>query len=183
MLDNYGGTAIFQVSPGHLTITEGAQHLACVRLGDRNLLRWYAACCGTPVGNTPGSHKFHFLGVIHACLDLDALDVPVHKALGPVRSRAFRKFALGDRTITNALPGSIWPFVFGGLRRMLRGRLTGAYRSSPFFDDTGTPVSAPHRLTPEERSRLPPYASALTSLGGSSPKARGSVVPPRRTRA
>ena len=160
VLDEYGGTSILQVSPSHLTITQGARHLACVRLTDGNLLRWYAACCGTPIGNTPGSYKFHFLGLIHVCLDLAALEVPVHTALGPVRVRAFRKFALGDKSVVIALPGSILPFVIGGMRRMLGALLTGAYKSTPFFDGSGVPVSEPRRLTEEERAQLPPYANA-----------------------
>ena len=160
VLDDYGGTSIFQVSPSRLTITEGAQHLACVRLTDGNLLRWYADCCGTPIGNTPGSYKFHFLGLIHVCLDLAALEVPVNKALGPVTARAFRKFATGDKSVVISMPGTVLPSLIGGMRRMLGALLTGAYKSTPFFDRSGTPVSAPRRLTQEERSRLPPYANA-----------------------
>ena len=159
VLDEYGGTSILQLAPSRLTITEGASHLACVRLTDGKLLRWYAACCGTPIGNTPGSYKLHFLGLIHVCLDLAALEVPVNKALGPVRARAFRQFALGDKTIVDALPGSILPSVLGGIRRVLAALFTGAYKSTPFFDGSGTPIAAPHRLTPEERSQLPPYAN------------------------
>ena len=160
VLDEYGGTSILQVSPSRLTITEGARHLACVRLTDRNLLRWYASCCGTPIGNTPGWYKLHFVGLIHVCLDLAALEVPVHQALGPVRSRAFRQFAIGDKSVVIALPGSILPIVLGGIRRMLGALLTGAYKSTPFFDDSGTPIAIPRRLTQKERSQLPPYANA-----------------------
>ena len=65
VLDGYGGTTLFQVSPSRLAITQGEQHLACVRLTGPRLLRWYASCCGTPIGNTPASHKMHFLGLIH----------------------------------------------------------------------------------------------------------------------
>ena len=160
MLDAYGGTSIFQVSPSRLTITEGERHLACLRLSDRNLLRWYASCCRTPIGNTPGSYKMHFLGLIHAFLDLDELEMPVDKALGPIRARAFRRFSTGDRSVINAMPGSFWPFLLGGMRRIIGAALTGAYRSTPFFDASGTPVATPRRLTQEERSRLPPYANA-----------------------
>ena len=160
VLDAYGGTSIFQVSPSRLTITQGARHLACVRLTDGRLLRWYASCCGTPIGNTPASYKMHFLGLIHVFLDLAALESPVDEALGVVRARAFKRFATGDRSVINAMPGSFWPFLLGGIRRILGARLTGAYRSTPFFDESGKPVTAPHRLTGEERSRLPPYANA-----------------------
>lgn len=157
MLDDYGGTLLIQVSPSRLAITQGTQHLSCVRLTDRNLLRWYASCCGTAIGNTPGSYKMHFLGLVHVCVDLSALDVPVNKALGQVRARAFKQFTTGDRSVISAMPGSFWPFLLGGIRRILGALLTGTYKATPFFDSSGRPIAEPYRLTQEERSRLPPY--------------------------
>lgn len=160
VLDDYGGTSIFQISPSRLAITEGERHLACVRLTGRNLLRWYAACCGTPIGNSPGSYKLHFLGLIHVFLDLSDLEVPVDTMLGPVRARAFKKFATGDASVIFAMPEEGLPFLIGGVRRILGALLTGAYRVTPFFDGSGKPVAAPQRLSGEERCRLPPYANA-----------------------
>ena len=160
VLDNYGGTSIFQVSPSRLTISEGERHLACVRLTGRNLLRWYAACCGTPIGNTPGSRKLHFLGLIHVFLDFSELEVPADKVFGPIRARAFKKFATGDRSVIIALPEEGLPFLLGGIRRILGALLTGAYRFTPFFDGAGIPVAAPQCVSQEERSQLPPYAKA-----------------------
>ena len=160
VLDDYGGTSIFQVSPSRLTITAGAQHLACVRLTGRNLLRWYAACCGTPIGNTPGSYKMHFLGLIHTFLDLSGLEEPVGKVFGPIRSRAFKKFATGDRSVIIAMPEKGLPFLLGGIRRILGALLSGAYKVTPFFDSSGKPIAAPQPLSQQERSRLPPYANA-----------------------
>lgn len=160
VLDDYGGTSIFQISPSRLTITEGERHLACVRLTGRNLLRWYAACCGTPIGNSPGSYKLHFLGLIHVFLDLSDLEVPVDKMLGAVRARAFKKFATGDASVIFAMPEAGLPFLIGGVRRILGALLTGAYKVTPFFDGSGKPVAPPQRLSGEERSRLPPYANA-----------------------
>ena len=160
VLDDYGGTTIFQVSPSRLAITAGEQHLACVRLTGRNLLRWHAACCGTPIGNTPGSYKLHFLGLVHVFLDLSDLEAPVDKMLGPVRARAFKKFATGDASVIFAMPEEGLPFLIGGVRRILGALLTGAYRVTPFFDGSGKPVAVPQRLSAEEKSRLPPYAHA-----------------------
>ena len=160
ILDDYGGTSLIQVSPSRLTITQGGHHLSCVRLTDRNLLRWYASCCGTPVGNTPGWHKLHFVGLVHAFLETPDLEVTDREALGLVRARVFKRFATGDRSVINAMPGSFWPFLLGGMRRILGARLTGAWRSSPFFDSAGKPVAVPRRLTQEEKSQLPPYANA-----------------------
>src|SRR5262245_25612243 len=51
-LDAHGGTEIFQMSPAQLEFTAGADRLACLRLTPKGLLRWYASCCRTPIGNT-----------------------------------------------------------------------------------------------------------------------------------
>src|SRR5688572_12534539 len=56
-LDAHGGTEIYQMSPARLEIIDGADRLACVRLAPKGLLRWYAACCRTPIGNTLASRQ------------------------------------------------------------------------------------------------------------------------------
>ena len=45
VLDASGGTAIFQLRPAQLEITAGREHLRCMRLSEKGLLRWYAGCC------------------------------------------------------------------------------------------------------------------------------------------
>lgn len=52
ILDQYGGTDVFQMTPSQLSITEGIENLRCLRLEGRGVLRWYAGCCNTPVANT-----------------------------------------------------------------------------------------------------------------------------------
>ena len=52
ILDKLGGTNILQTIPKNVTFTEGTENLACMRLTPNGLLRWYAACCNTPIGNT-----------------------------------------------------------------------------------------------------------------------------------
>ena len=74
ILDPHGGTDIFQTSPARLEITAGGDLLACLRLRPRsNVLRWYAGCCRTPIGNTPADPRFVLVGVIHACMDFAAV--------------------------------------------------------------------------------------------------------------
>src|SRR5688572_22885083 len=53
MLDPNGGTDIVPVHPAKLRLTRGAEYLACVRLSDDGVYRWYAGCCNTPIANTP----------------------------------------------------------------------------------------------------------------------------------
>ena len=64
VLDEHGGTDIFQVAPCRIEILDGADQLRCIRLKERGLLRWFTACCRTPVGNTLGSIQSPFVGVI-----------------------------------------------------------------------------------------------------------------------
>lgn len=54
ILDQYGGTDIFQIPILHVKITEGNEHIACVRLNQKGIYRWYTGCCNTPIGNTLG---------------------------------------------------------------------------------------------------------------------------------
>src|SRR5262245_44421193 len=91
VLDEHGGTEIFQTSAGRLAITAGADRLACVRLQPSGLLRWYTACCRTPIGNTLATRQLPFVGLVVACLERAELD-PV---LGPVRARGHARFAKG----------------------------------------------------------------------------------------
>src|SRR5690349_22143392 len=57
VLDQHGGSEIFQVLPKNLTFTQGIESLASLRLTDKGLIRWYASCCRTPIGNTLATPK------------------------------------------------------------------------------------------------------------------------------
>jgi Family of unknown function (DUF6151) len=48
ILDAVGGTSIVQTIPKHVNFLEGAENLACIRLTETGLLRWYAACYFVP---------------------------------------------------------------------------------------------------------------------------------------
>lgn len=52
-----------------------------MRLSSKGKLRWYAACCRTPVGNTLTSRYVPFTGLLAQCLDIALLAA----AFGPVR--------------------------------------------------------------------------------------------------
>lgn len=147
VLDSRGGTDIVQVPSSHLVVTKGAENLACIRLTDKGMLRWYAACCTTPIGNTPSNWKLSFIGLIHTCLDSEHRDLDA--AFGPVAMRVGVKSAIGAEK-KPAASG-----LFGGVAKaiaiLVRGRIGGAYRSNPFFDPhTGTPVARPNVLSAAE---------------------------------
>jgi hypothetical protein len=152
VLDAQGGSDVVQVTPHRIRITQGASHLAVMRLSSKGMLRWYAACCRTPVGNTMNSRNMPFTGLLVQCLDT----APLEPAFGPVRASANTASAIGEPK----------PRAFGMAGALLRilgmvagSRLSGRYKDTPFFSATGAPVSEPTVLSAKERDRLRPAAS------------------------
>lgn len=92
ILDEQGGTDITQVTAGSLTITQGLEHLACVRLSPKGLRRWYAKCCNTPIGNAP-SVSLPFIGLIHSCLTPHS---EIGQTFRPTRLVVYTNFATGS---------------------------------------------------------------------------------------
>lgn len=162
ILDRQGGTQIFQMSPASISMESGADRLACMRLGPRGLYRWYTNCCNTPIGNTLPTGQLPFVGLIHLCIQRPVGDDSLEKALGPVRVRAYDRFAKGD---PEALPPCIDSIGYSTMRVMgfiLKWRLRGDHRRSPFFEaSTGNAVAVPRVLNLEERDKL---RQQLTSL-------------------
>lgn len=142
-LDAQGGSEIVQVAQSRLRFEQGEEQLAVLRLSESGMLRWYATCCSTPIGNTMLNPRMPFIGLVHTCLDPARMDtdfgtevavVNVGSALGEPKPRA-RGF-LG---------------VCLRLVRMLAGSLfRGSWRGSPLFDESGKPRITPRVLSAEE---------------------------------
>lgn len=62
-LDAHGGTDVFQTVPSRVQITAGAEHLACLRLSPKGLLRFYASCCDAPLFTMPNQPRFALAGL------------------------------------------------------------------------------------------------------------------------
>ncbi|MEM9581283.1 MAG: DUF6151 family protein, partial [Pseudomonadota bacterium] len=60
IMDEQGGTDLYQSQPHRVNITQGAEHLAVLQLQKKGLYRWYASCCNTPLCNTMGTPKMPF---------------------------------------------------------------------------------------------------------------------------
>lgn len=147
VLDAQGGSDIVQLAPHRIKITQGASQLAVVRLSDRGMLRWYAACCRTPLGNTLTRRDRPFAGLLAQCLD----SAPLEPAFGPVRASTNTAGAFGEPR----------PRAFGLASALLRilglvlhSRLTGRYTDTPFFNAAGEPVARPTVLSAAEHARL-----------------------------
>jgi Family of unknown function (DUF6151) len=150
VLDQRGGSEIIQVPPKNLTFSQGFEALACMRLTEKGLLRWYAACCNTPIGNTLMTPKISFVGLVHNCLDSPGQSLD--HSFGAVRARVNTKGAKGDPKPEVGGQGAvIWWFI----TRVLKARLNGDYKRNPLFNpDTGKPVVTPRVLSAEEHSSV-----------------------------
>lgn len=143
VLDPSGGTDIFQMAQQRLELTSGLEELRCMRLSPKGLLRWYAGCCNTPVGNTPPLPRLRMVGVIHSFMDHAGDGRARDEVLGPVRARVFGRYARDGASVPDAYPGVGVPILPRILRLVLRWSLPRR-AASPFFDAaTGKPVAAP----------------------------------------
>ena len=113
------------MSPAHIEVTEGGEHLACMRMSEAGIYRWYASCCNTPVGNT-GHYGLPFIGMIHELIvesaDKEAL-------FGPIKGHVQTKFARSELPASKLPLGSILRFV----KIMLGAKFSRAHKHAPFF--------------------------------------------------
>ena len=150
IIDQYGGTEVLQLSSAYVEFAEGTEQLACMRLKAGGLLRWYADCCRTPIGNTLPTHQVPFVGLVHLCIHLD--DDALGAVLGPVRARVHGKFAKGKPSGVVVHDGVPVSYLLRVAAKLLTARLRGDHKRSAFFDpNTGLPRVVPHVLTVDER--------------------------------
>lgn len=156
-LDDHGGTDIFQTSPVRLQITGGWENLGCLRLTAKGALRWYAKCCGSPVGNTAGGPSVPFLGVIHSIVDWKNAGDSAENLIGPIKGAVFQRYATGGKA--DLIQGMSTPRLFlSAARVILPALLSGAKKNNPLFDSvSGKAIVAPYSVSVEEREKLAPY--------------------------
>ncbi len=136
VLDPQGGTDVLATNAGHVKFTSGTQTLACLSLSPRGLLRWYASCCSTPIGNTPRNWKLPYVGLVHTCLRQPD---PLEQTFPTVQLRVNTKAARGRPPRDGSLGGMA---RFAGLMLRLSGsRFSGGYKATPFFDTHGEPIA------------------------------------------
>lgn len=147
ILDRSGGTELIQVAQSRLQFTLGIERLVAIRLTERGMIRWYSSCCKTPIGNTMPNPKMIFVGLIHSCLNHSQLNRDFGESVALVSTST----AVGDpKPKQVGLVRSMCRF----LQMLVVGRMSGAYRKSPFFAQSGSPVVEPRTLTPEQLARL-----------------------------
>jgi len=150
ILDALGGSDVIAVKPASVSFTQGMAELGCMRLSDKGMLRWYARCCNTPIGNTPPDFRTAHVGLLHNCLEA-APGASLDSAFGPVTMWVNTQSAKGKAP---AHPLRTIATVLHFLPGLIGERLSGRYRQTPFFDASGVPVVAPTVLSRDEHETL-----------------------------
>lgn len=149
LLDTAGGSDIVAMAPDGLHITRGFEKLACMSLGPHGLLRWYASCCRTPLGNVPRDAKLYYLGVPVAAIaePADAIEA----SFGPAG-----RLAVNTASATAAVASPPLRRLAGTLRiaaGLFAARLRGR-RNKLLFDADGLPLREPLVLGRTQRETL-----------------------------
>lgn len=152
LLDPQGGTDIVQVAPASLSFTAGADTITGMRLSEKGLIRWFAACCKTPLGNTVGP-ALPFVGIVTAGFRSDTQDPD--RLFGAPIGAVHGKFAVGEPP--DGATGLDLRFMARIAWLLLGWRLSGQGWPNPFFvRETKAPRFPIKTLTPEEREALRP---------------------------
>ncbi len=144
--DALGGFEFVATLVNRVSFTRGSENLACLSLSPRGSLRWYAKCCNTPICNTSREPKVPYVGLVHSCLKADP--GAYERSFPQIQARVNTKGAfgppprLGFRTFTTLL---------GFIPRVMIGRLSGAYKKTPFFSTEGSPIVEVKVLSKAER--------------------------------
>ena len=142
LLDASGGTEIFQIAPAHLEIRQGKDQIRCMRLTQNGLLRWYADCCKTPVGNTMATPKMPFVGIEMSFFDLKKDDPKFDQVFGPVLEKCFAKYARGPKP-QDAQDKASLRAILAMIKFLVKNFLSGKHKPSPFFNEAGQPIVEP----------------------------------------
>lgn len=149
ILDANAGTALYQTRCAAMRITTGRDRLACLHLTEKPTLRWYAACCDTPMFNTYRTGRIPYITTLVANCDPQLRDA----LLGPPIGHLFTTEATGD--IAHLTPMSMRAMMRRFFGRMVADVLSGDRRRSALFDPrTLAPIATPTRV----RSNPPPPA-------------------------
>jgi len=138
VLDEAGGTDIFQMPPARVTFTAGVDVLRCLRLSEKGVFRWYVFPCF----------------MTEDFMDDAAGSRSQDEALGPPLFRINEGSAIGPLPPMAPPPASFGVLAYCATKAV-RWRLRGLGRPSPFFvDRTNAPRSVPRVLTQSERAAL-----------------------------
>lgn len=153
VLDERGGTTIYQCAPAQVVIEHGQDALACIRLSPKGLLRFYASCCNTPFANMLPAAGMPFIGMPTAQFEGDCNFGPAVGVQGRF-ARGGRPDGVAARAPVGVLVQTVW--------RLGRNAIAGRARPSPVRGADGALLVEPVVLALEERDRFAAAASAAT---------------------
>lgn len=161
VLDAAGGTDIFQLAPAGVNLTDGTDAMRCVSLSNK-VLRWYADCCRTPIGNTAASPRFPIVALIHSFMYHGVDGRSRDEVLGRPLCRIYERSAVGPLPPGAPPPPSFAVFAHRA-SKLLGWWVRGLSRPTPFFDaKTGASRVQPKILSGAEREALrSPTASSV----------------------
>jgi hypothetical protein len=145
VLDQFGGTDVYQMTPSQISIEKGIGNLRCIKLRPKGLIRWYASCCNTPVANTV-SGGVPFVSVIHNFMRDNGVR---EKNLGSIQAYIQCRYAKKPPEFYPQYEGVSKGRLFGLLAKAAIARLRGRHRPNPFFDEKGNPISEPVIVNPD----------------------------------
>jgi len=136
IVDEFGGTKIYQTSQSQLKINKGHEQLRRLRISPKGPNRWYTECCKTPIGNTMGA-GIPFVGIIHNFI---ANNEDLDRTLGPVRAYVQTRHAHGIPDYPHLAKGFPIGITLRIMRKMLVWKLRGMHKPTVFFDQEGKAV-------------------------------------------
>jgi hypothetical protein len=139
VLDECGGTEVFQTAPWHLKITQGMEQVQCLRLTPKGLNRWYASCCNSPIGNTINA-KLPFLGIVHSFIEKDG---QYDRLVGPIIGHYKLEQAKGDVPADVAEKGMPFTATCQVFWRLLKWKMTMKNKNNLFFNAQGRTICKP----------------------------------------
>ena len=139
ILDEFGGTEVYQTSQSQVKITQGNDQIRCMRHSPKGLYRWYTECCKTPIGNTLNG-KMPFIGLVH-----NFIENPQQHAtsLGPIRAFVQTQDAISKPDYPNSSEKFPLGITLRIIRKILLWKIRGMNKPSSFFDDSGRPRVKP----------------------------------------
>jgi hypothetical protein len=159
LLDARGGTDIVQIAPASLSFARGKERIVGLRLTPKGVYRWYASCCGTPLGNTVDP-AIPFVGIVVHVFETETQKPD--DLFGHPIGAIYGKHAVGD-----APAGSTGfnPRLFLRVIRMVIGwRIRGQTWPHPFFDRATRLPSYPlTTLSDQQREALRPQCGPRPS--------------------
>lgn len=138
------------MAPARLRIHQGRNKIAGIRLTEKGLYRFYAQCCGTPLGNCP-SPKIPFVGIVRQAFETDGQDAD--QLFGRVAGAVHGETAIGGTP--RGSQGVPFRLKLRAVAKVLSWRLAGLGWPHPFFDrKSGRPLYPITTLSRERREAL-----------------------------